>query len=98
MAGPALRTNGAVRQRPFIRSVSVSEFPLLTLSLGFFPNFFNFFFQYCTECEKIIIMVLDLIVLILLIYFQGDRNDSEDQPPAKRRLSSAVVKVLLLIS
>ncbi|ESW20467.1 hypothetical protein PHAVU_006G211700 [Phaseolus vulgaris] len=43
LAGPALRTNGGVRQRPFIRS--------------------------------------------------GDRVDSEDQPPAKRRLSSAVVKV-----
>lgn len=27
------------------------------------------------------------------VLFQADRNDVEDQPPAKRRLSSAVVKV-----
>ncbi|XP_040874203.1 pinin isoform X2 [Glycine max] len=31
--------------------------------------------------------------VLLLSALTGDRNDSEDQPPSKRRLSSAVVKV-----
>ena len=95
-AGPRnFATNGA-RQRAFTRPVSLCSF------IYFF--FLILLYVFCLSLGKLAVPQFFIVCpnlsssqvrfLSFCVYsFQADRNEAEDEPPAKRRLSSAVVKV-----
>jgi hypothetical protein len=70
----------------------VNSYPILFLR---FPLHLSFlFFNFGFLFGLIYIYIYIFFFFYCCERFQADKTDAEDQPPAKRRLSSAVVKVL----